>query len=112
MRSKTAPSAANFLMYGASNLPPRICSKSLFSSTTMTMWSYTGSVEGQGSLSAAGGMPAVHDTRAMMHSWNGFVSVLSSVIDPNLVDSRHVSLHDDVGSATTVLSLDGRFSGA
>ena len=60
-------------VYGASNLLPRICSKSLFSSTTMTMWSYTGSVEGQGSLSAAAAMPAVHDTRAMMHSCNGFV---------------------------------------
>src|SRR6516225_6416887 len=106
MRSNMAPSAANFLIYGASNLPPRICSKSLFSSTTMTMWSYTGSVEGPGSLSAAAAMPAVHDTRAMMHRCNGFVICPPSAIDPNWAGSRHVSLHDDIGSATTVLLLD------
>src|SRR5260370_31338111 len=65
MRSKVAPSLASFLRYVASNLPPRICSKSLFSSTTITMWSYTGSVAGQGGLSAAIAVPAVHNATAI-----------------------------------------------
>src|SRR5262252_970399 len=68
MRSNMAPSAANFLIYGASNLTPRICSKSLFSSTTTTMWSYTGSVGGHGGLLAAPAVPAAHDKRAMTHA--------------------------------------------
>src|SRR5258708_21804174 len=74
MRSKVAPSVASFLRYGASNLPPRICSKSLFSSTTITMWSYTGSVAGQGGLSAAIAVPAVHNATAItMQSSDVFV---------------------------------------
>src|SRR6266496_6868828 len=81
MRSKVAPSAANLLIYGASNLPPRICSKSLFSSTTMTMWSYTGSVEGHDTLSAAAARLAVHDTRAIMHSCDAFV-ICPPRVDP------------------------------
>jgi hypothetical protein len=40
-------------MYGAPELPAKICSKSLFSSTTITTWSYTGRVEGQDNESAA-----------------------------------------------------------
>src|SRR5258708_33687493 len=65
MRSRVALSVASFLRYGASNLPPRIRSKSLFSRTAITMWSSTGSVAGQGGLSAAIAVPAVHNATAI-----------------------------------------------
>src|SRR6266566_5004786 len=68
MRPMLAPSAANLLRYGALNLPPKICSKSLFSSMTMTMWSYTGSVAGQGIVSAdTATMLGAHIDRATAH---------------------------------------------
>src|SRR5256885_2229434 len=107
MRSKVAPSVANFPMYGASNLPPRICSKSLFSSTTMTMWSYIGNVGGQGSLLAAIAIPPADHTRAIVHSRGTFLMCPPSSGVEGLSDSEHVQSHDGVGSATAVLSLDG-----
>src|SRR5262245_10841982 len=64
-----APSVASLLRYLASNLPPKICSKSLFSSMTITMWSYTGSVEGQDNLFAAAATTLeAHVKRAMAHT--------------------------------------------
>src|SRR6516165_10365361 len=96
MRSNMAPSAANFLIYGASNLTPRICSKSLFSSTTMTMWSYTGSVGGHGGLLAATAVLAAHDKRAMTHACEIFgirppspvlALEVASAADPSGVDA-------------------------
>src|SRR5215510_9586405 len=120
MRSKTARSAANFLIYGASNLPPRICSKSLFSSTTMTMWSYTGSVGGHGGLLAATAVLAAHDKRAMTHA----CEIFGICPPPNWTCAcargrercgsigsgcKHIQSREDTGSALAVLSLPPRF---
>src|SRR5262245_33768701 len=106
MRSNVAPSAASFLKYGASDVRPRICSKSLFSSTTMTMWSYTGNVAGQEGRSAASAVPAVHNATAiMMQSSDRLVDLgycaCGRRVNPAL--EAHPS-HDGTGSAMTVLS--------
>src|SRR6516165_5592835 len=88
MRSSMAPSAAHFLIYGALNLTPRICSKSLFSSTTMTMWSYTGSVGGHGGLLAATALLVAHDKRAIMHACEIFGICAPPLIIPQHSRSR------------------------
>src|SRR5262249_45334250 len=120
MRSNMAPSAANFLIYGASNLTPRICSKSLFSSTTMTMWSYTDSVGGHGGLLAAPAVPAAHDKRAMTHACEIFgirppsESTCACARGRERCEStaggcKHMQSHEDTGSGLAVLSLHPRF---
>src|SRR5205809_5072837 len=112
MRSKLAPSAANFLKYGASDLPPRICSKFLFSSITITMWSYTGSVAGQAGLSAASAVLAMHNTTmAMVQRWDVFVICLPyrrSALRLQAIQSsgfEPIQSHADTGPAMAVLSL-------
>src|SRR6266436_1405602 len=82
-----APSAANLLRYGALNLPPKICSKSLFSSMTMTMWSYTGSVAGQEGVSAAAATTVgAHIHRATAHRCESFgISCLPAGIQARFV---------------------------
>src|SRR5262249_16664366 len=113
MRSNVAPSAARFLKYGASDVPPRICSKSLFSSTTMTMWSYTGNVAGQGGLSAASAVPAVDNATAITMQSSDVFFICFLLVDLGYCAcGRGVNpaleappSHDGTGSVMTRLSV-------